>query len=249
MKFKYLFAIMSPRNIPEVRQPIVDLLYGKHDCIWFKYYPELEAYNKAREFFLNSPKNYDYFVILPDDMIINDKINLLMDELENPRIPLEGYGGIYPSLAGVTNISYINLSERAKISASGVVINHPGFPDRPSILYREYIPEEDLKKLPDIVQCLFVGFSCQFIARPLLKHIQFRYDNESRPTQGVDYFFAKDLERLDIPQYIHTRCFFTHLRGLSVQFKASISTNPDIIYSGMKGYKKHIIFVDSDKQQ
>jgi GT2 family glycosyltransferase len=231
MRNKFLFFIPSPRDIPEVKQPIVDLLYQKHDVLWMKYYPELEAYQKARQYFLNSPKKYDYLCIIPDDLAINSEgLNNLFRELENPSIELSKFGGNYPVLAGVCNYSYINEQQMEMVAAS-----------ISSTVSSYLLTFKGLESMKDnIIKCAYIGFSCEFIHRDVLKQIDFkRY-----PDLGLDNAFSDQLIKKKIPQYILKTAKFVHYKGLSVKYRTALSTNPDIIFSGIK--KPYVLFVDSD---
>lgn len=231
MRNKFLFFLPSPRDIAEVKQPVVDLLYGKHDVIWFKYYPELEAYQKARNYFLNSPKKYDYLVILPDDLGINeDGMKKLFRELENPSIDLAGeWGGNYPVLAGICNYSYVNEDQMEKVSAS-----------ISSTISTYLLTFRALEQMQDtVIKCAYIGFSCEFIHRSVLEKIDFK----RFPDLGLDNTFSDSLIKKKIPQYILKTARFTHYKGLSVQFRNALSTNPDVIHVGK--YKPHVIYVDS----
>jgi hypothetical protein len=233
MRNKFLFFIPSPRDIPEFKQPIVDLLYNKHDCIWFKYYPELEAYQKARNYFLNSPKNYDYLCIIPDDLGINeDGLKKLFRELENPSLDMAGgeWGGHnYPVLAGICNYSYINEDQMEKVAAS-----------LSSTTSSYLLTFSALEQMQDtIIKCAYIGFSCEFIHRSVLEKIDFkRY-----PDLGLDNAFSDQLVKKKIPQFIHKGARFVHYTGLSVKYRQALSTNPDVIFTGVK--KPSVIFVDS----
>jgi hypothetical protein len=230
MRNKFLFFLPSPRDIAEVKQPIVDLLYGKHDCIWFKYYQELEAYQKARNYFLNSPKNYDYLCIIPDDLAINeDGLHKLFRELENPSLDLQQWGGNYPVLAGICNLSYINEEQMGKVCAS-----------LSSTTSSYLLTFAALEAMQDtVIKCAYIGFSCEFIHRSVLEKIDFkRY-----PDLGLDNAFSDQLVKKKIPQYIHRGARFVHYKGLSVKYRQALSTNPDVIYTGVK--KPSVIFVDS----
>lgn len=243
-KSNILFFIPSPRHIPEVKQPIIDLLYGKHDVIWMKYFKELDAYRKAREFFLLIPEKYDYFCIIPDDLVINQKsINILLDELVNPTINLKEFGGKYPVLAGICNLSYSNDEEMSKIAAAKRVIpDENNNQKRIEVVWDHFIKFKELESITDkIIQCLWIGFSCQFIHRSVLEKIQFRQPDH---TGGLDTFFSYDLRDLQIPQYIHKQARFLHLKGLSSQFRDVLSCSPDVIYTGV--YDPHIIYVDKE---
>jgi hypothetical protein len=230
MRNRFLFFLPSPRDIPEFKQPVVDLLYGKHDCIWFKYYPELEAYQKARNYFLNSPKNYDYICLIPDDLAINeDGLKNLFRELENPSLDLQEWGGNYPVLAGICNYSYTNEEQMEKVCAS-----------LSSTTSSYLLTFSALEQMQDtIIKCAYIGFSCEFIHRSVLEKIDFkRY-----PDLGLDNAFSDQLVKKKIPQYIHRLAKFTHYKGLSVKYRTALSVNPDVIYTGVK--KPSVIFVDA----
>lgn len=232
MRNKFLFFVPSPRDIMEVKQPIVDLLYQKHDVLWMKYYPEIEAYRKARAFFLNSSEKYDYFCILPDDMALNeDGLNQLFRELDNPSIELSQYGGNYPVLAGVCNLSCLNEKQMQTVCASISSTTSQYLLDYPT-----------LEKLPDrIIKCAWIGFSCQFIHRSVLEQIDFK----QYPELGLDNAFSDSLVKKKLPQYILKTAKFIHYKGLSAKFNGALSVNPDQILVGK--YKPRVIFVPRDK--
>lgn len=238
-KYKILFFIPSPRNIPEVKKPIVDLLYKKHDVIWYKYHREIEAYEKAQDFFLNSKEKYDYLCIIPDDLVINQAgIENLFNELENPSIDVP----FYKILAGVCNLSFLNQQHMDKAAASSVML--PVSDNSQGVLVWDYmIKFKDLyAREENILQCMFIGFSCYFIHRSVLEDISFR----GNPIQdGIDKLFAEDLEDAAIKQYIDKRSRFVHLRGLSSQTINSVSVNPDILLVGK--IKPHVIFVPREQ--
>lgn len=236
MRNKFLFFVPSPRDIPEVKQPIVDLLYQKHDVLWLKYYPELEAYQAARTYFLNSPEKYDYFCILPDDMAINkDGLHQLFKEIENPSIDLSPYpfgdGKNYPVLSGICNFSYLSPEqmERTVCSISSVTSQY-------------LLDFKDLDEMTDrVIKVAFVGFSCTFIHRSVLQKINF----ERIPDLGLDSSLADALIKRKIPQFMLKTARFVHYKGLSVNHRTALSVNPDVIFTGV--YKPHVIFVPKEK--
>lgn len=230
MRNKFLFFVPSPRDIPEFKQPVVDLLYGKHDVIWFKYYPELEAYQKARNYFLNSPKKYDYLCIIPDDMAINeDGLKKLLRELENPSLDMVEWGGNYPVLAGICNLSYTNEDQMGKVAAS-----------MSSTLSQYLLTFRALEGMEDtVIKCAWIGFSCEFVHRSVLEKIDFKH----YPSLGIDNTFSDSLVKKRIPQYILKTARFVHYKGLSVKYRSALSTNPDVTLVGVK--KPHVIYVDS----
>lgn len=232
-----MFFIPSPRSIPEVKQPIVDLLYHQHDVLWLKYYPELEAYRKARSFFLNSPEKYDYFCIIPDDLAINqDGLHQLFRELDNPTIDLSQYnctdgGQNYPVLAGVCNYSYLSEEQMNKVPAS-----------ISSTLSHYMLDFDTLERMKDrIIKCAWIGFSCQFIYRSVLEQVDFK----QYPDLGLDNTFSDSIIKKKIPQFLLKTAKFVHYKGLSAKYRTALSVNPDIIYQGI--YKPYVIFVPRDK--
>ena len=233
MSNKILFFVPSPRDIPEVRQPIVDILYPDHDVIWFKYFQELDAYQKARKYFLESDQNYDYLCIIPDDLAINQEgIDLLLNELENPSLDLSEHGNRYPVLAGICNMSYINTEQMNQVAAS-----------MSSTLAAYLLSFSTLEKMPDkIIKCAWIGFSCEFIHRSVLEKIEFR----SHSALGMDNVFSDSLVKKKIPQYILKTARFVHYKGLSVQYRSSLSVNPDVIYTGV--YKPFVILHKATKK-
>jgi len=240
--YKYLFFIPSPRNIPEVKNEIVANIYKKHDVIWLKYYREIDAYKKARQFFLTSAENYDYLVIIPDDLLVNTQaFENLMAEIEKPSIDVKKYD----ILAGICNSSYINSEQMGQIAASNVELPTP---DKTGgvLLWPHMIKFADLEKRKEnILRCKFIGFSFYFIHKNVVRDIPFRVDNPDRQQGGVDVFFSADLNAQGIDQYIDKRSRFVHLRGLSAQNMKSISVNPDVMLVGK--IKPHTILVKRER--
>jgi GT2 family glycosyltransferase len=206
LKYKYLFFIPSPRDIPLFKQTVKEILYPKFDVLWLKYYPEIEAYRKARQFFLESDKKYDYFVILPDDLIVNrDGLDILINEIENS-------GRFYPVLSGICNFSCIKHQSTRTVSAKIVIPDI--IKDKKTLIpfLDHFITFQELDFLKDdIFQVLFNGFSCEFIHRNVLEAIEFQ--TEVIPRGGIDTYFSFDLEKYGIPQYIHKQARFLHLKG------------------------------------
>ena len=229
---KILIFVPSPRDIPEVRQPIIDILYPNFDVIWFKYYQELDAYQKARRYFLESDRDYEYLCVIPDDLAINrEGIDLLLNELENPSLDLSQYKNQYPVLAGICNYSYMNAEQMALVAAS-----------ISSTTSSYLLTFNMLDKMKDsIIKCAWIGFSCEFIHRSVLEQIDFR----SHSALGLDNVFSDQLVKKKIPQYILKTAKFVHYKGLSVQYKSALSTNPDVTFTGV--YKPYVIFHSAKK--
>lgn len=223
----------SPRDIVEVRKPITDLLYGKYDVLWMKYFKEGEAYERARNFFLNSPKKYEYLVILPDDMIINQKgLDILMKEIQKPT--LQGIKK-YDVLAGVCCNSLVNDQEADRIAATLTTIPLTPIPQLSTMPpWNNYLTFTILDKMEDkIIKCKYIGFSFYFIHRKIVEKIPFRRPATGHESaKGVDIFFSADLHESGIDQYIHKDARFVHLKGWSTRNFGGLSTNPDVLLVG-----------------
>jgi hypothetical protein len=235
-KYRYLFFSPSPRDIHLFKQAVIDVLYPRFDFLWLKYYEEVDAYQKARQFFLNSNKKYDYFVIVPDDLIINKAgIDALINEIENS-------GNFYPVLSGICNFSCLEYQSGRTVSAKAVI---PGLLNDKQTLYSfldHFLTYQELDSYEktSIFQVLFNGFSCEFIHRHVLEAIHFRKPDGERSAGGIDTYFSQDLESMNIPQFIDKRARFLHLKG----FKNS-DINVDMIYTNKRN--PVTIFHDKDK--
>lgn len=225
----------SPRDIVEVRKPITDLLYGKYDVLWMKYFKEGEAYERARNFFLNSPKKYEYLVILPDDMVINQKgFDILMNEIQKPS--LEGIKKKkYDVLAGVCCNSLVNDQEADRIAATLTTIPLTEIPQLSMMPpWNNNLSFTILDKMQEkIIKCKFIGFSFYFIHRKVVEKIPFRRPRHGKEAaKGVDIFFSTDLHMAGIDQYIHKDARFVHLKGWSSRGFGGLSVNPDVLLVG-----------------
>ena len=104
---------------------------------------------------MESPENYEYFLILPDDLAINKEgIDLLLNELENPSLELSEYGNKYPVLSGICNLSLDTNTEQMNQVAASIS----------STLSMYLLSFSNLEKMKDkVIKCAWIGFSCEFI--------------------------------------------------------------------------------------
>ena len=214
--------IPSPRDIQLFKNIVMEVLYPRFDVLWLKYYPEIEAYQKARRFFLNSKQKYTHFVILPDDLIVNrEGIDILINEIENS-------GRFYPVLSGICNYSCIPHQSTRTVSAKMVIPDSINGKKSSISFIDQFITFQELDFLnDDVFQVLFNGFSCEFIHRHVLENVDFRTEKVQRG--GIDTYFSFDLESLGISQYIHKKARFLHLKGFM-----NSEINTERIYTGEK---------------
>ena len=157
------------------------------------FYPQGEAYDTARTFFLEH-KEYTHFVTLPDDLLATQEaIDILSaDTYAYPLNPISGWCN---NTAGVTNNTYTDFSFTL-----------------PPIQTKEFHPYnfstiEQIKNYTrDIIPVPFQGIALTFLPRKILEQIPFRTDIPQ------DLGLAHDLAKARISQYIDLRARMVHLR-------------------------------------
>ena len=197
MPLNTLVFIPSPRDIDQVILKIKEILYQDYDVLWIKYTPELEAYRKAQEFFLKAPKKYEYFCIVPDDLILNkESFDILVTELNNKH---------YDVLSGICNVSCQN-HQYLDMGAATLT-------EMPTATRIKWVtfPESDKFDNP-IKKVIFAGFPVTFIHRDVMEKIDFSRNN---PINSLDLELAYALEEEGIDQYVHFGAKFLHLKGVN----------------------------------
>jgi hypothetical protein len=199
---KPLLVIFNPRSIPEFYKAI-EMINGISK-LWIKYFPQDEAYKKAREFFLQS--DYTHFMILPDDLIVTQKD---VDAIVN-------YDDSYDSISGWCNN---NGRDDTNIDTN---ISAFSPPDPPSTAtyegYRWYKIaqfESLLSKVKSsdsdvIIPVLHQGFALSRLSRRLVEQVPFRTDAGC----CVDSCLSLDLMKYKVvfTQYVDIRIRMKHLK-------------------------------------
>lgn len=187
--------IPSPRDIDIVSQKVKEILYPDYDVLWIKYAPELEAYRKAREFFLKAPKHYEYFCIVPDDLILNpESFDMLLKEVETNN---------YKVLSGICNVSCQNHQYLDMAAAT--------LTEMPTATRIKWVTFPEAEKFDKpIKKVIFAGFPVTFIHRSVMEKIDFTRNN---PINSLDLELAYALEEEGIDQYVHFGAKFLHLKG------------------------------------
>ena len=188
---KPLLGVFHCREIPQFKEHTDKL---KIDKLWMKFYPQGEAYAKAREWFLDHIE-YTHFVTLPDDLLATQKVIdiLTMDASSlDEDIIVSGWCN---NTAHITNNIYTDFSFTL-----------------PPIQTKEWHPynfasiEQILKYKRDIIPVPFQGIALTFLPRKIMEEIPFRTDIPQ------DIGLAHDLAEKRISQYIDLRARMIHLR-------------------------------------
>jgi hypothetical protein len=199
---KPLLVIFNPRSIPEFYTAIEKI--NGISKLWIKYFPQDEAYKKAREFFLQS--DYTHFMILPDDLIVTQKD---VDAIVN-------YDESYDSISGWCNN---NGRDETNIDTN-ISAFLPPDPPRTATYegYRWYKIaqiESLLSKVKDsdsdaIIPVLHQGFALSRLSRRLIEQVPFRTDAGC----CVDSCLSLDLMNFRdmFTQYVDIRIRMKHLK-------------------------------------
>jgi len=189
--------IPSPRDIPEVKESIDKL---KIDKYWVKYYPQEEAYQTARNFFLY---NYEYthLVIHPDD--------LLSEQWQLEHLLLSAATDAVMSGWCINTI----LENWQELNQSSISKTLP-YPEPIKATYGTYnfmkvkSIENLLSKGTAIIKVKFSGFALCCIPRIIVEKVPFRGDGDC----CMDSTFALDLDAEGIEQFANLRVRTVHLR-------------------------------------
>ena len=204
---KPLLFIPSPRDILEFNEATSKLNIDK---LWMKYYPQEEAYTKARQWFLEDD-HYSHLIILPDDLTVNQNIlDILLADTEEYNI----ISGWTPNTINDNGESDSNIS----------VAHLP--PDPPlrnlyhelhfeSLVFMEHV----LKVGVPIIPVKHQGFALTVLHKTIVKKVPFR----TSAGCCVDSCLSLDLNRMEIPQFVDLRARSRHIK-----------TNPDILLTGKR---------------
>lgn len=195
-----LLVIFNPRSITEFHEAIEKI--NGISKLWIKYFPQDEAYKKAREFFLQS--NHTHLIILPDDLIVTQAdVNAIVNHDES-----------YDSISGWCNN---NGREDTNIDTN-ISAFLPPDPPRTATYegYRWYKIaqfESVLCKIENygfIIPVLHQGFALSRLSRRLVEQVPFRTDAGC----CVDSCLSLDLAKFGVgfTQYVDIRIRMKHLR-------------------------------------
>jgi len=194
---KPLLFLPSPRDIPEVKESVDKL---KIDKYWVKYYPQEEAYQTARNFFLY---NYEYthLIIHPDDLLSqNWQLEHLLLSAATDAV-MSGW---------CINTILPNWQELNQSSLSKTLPHNP--PSEATYNTYNFMKVKNIESLLSkgtaIIKVKFSGFALCCIPRVVLEKVAFRGDRDC----CMDSTFALDLEDEGIEQFANLRVRTQHLR-------------------------------------
>jgi len=192
-----LLFMPSPRDIPDVIKWWDKIPYDK---IIEKYRMPLDAYTRAKNFFLEN-KQYTHFVICPDDLEVTpDAIEQLIDDVEFYN---------YDVIAGMCNID----EEQPDTYAIQPIHSQDFTQDHPNVTFGSWYMKDKKPILPDkdIIEVGFAGFPCEMISRRIMNQVTMEgaaNDKES----NFDWQFTRECYKLKIPIMVDTRVNLYHRR-------------------------------------
>lgn len=202
---RLLVFIPSPRDIPEFNDAVSKI---KYDKLWIKYYPQEEAYNRARDWFLDH-KQFSHLCILPDDLLMTQEdFDILFKDAQQYDV----ISGWCRNTIKQTSW-YVGPPETEETAASNVSFILP--PDPPMLGdYNGYqfITLNDIGIMTDnvdIVKIKFAGFPPTVISRKVVEQIPFR------TSAGCcsDSCFCLDIAEKGIDHYCDLRVRTTHMNA------------------------------------
>jgi len=188
-----LLAIPSPRDISQFKEHVDKL---RIDKLWLKYYQEIEAFGRMRDYFLKH-KQYTHLIPLPDDLIVKqyDLTRLLTDIRRHN----------YPVISGICNVD--NQPEN-KGNYNICDLKHLPTADP---VTRQYVWINSRSKSITRGQPFrvsYMGFALVAIRRDIVEMIPFRNDGYC----CIDTMFCWDCHRADIPIYVDPKINMLHLK-------------------------------------
>ena len=187
-----LLVIFKVRDLPEFYESI-EILTTNIDKLYVEYYPQMEAYDHARYFFLGH-KIYTHMIILPDDLVVTQNdIDVLLDNAKN-----------YDVIGGWCNVDNTDFKDYACISMS----LPPNPPYTGKTAGYKFKTIQSLINQQGIIQVMHQGWAPCIINREVIKQIPFR----SSRGCCMDSTFSLDLYENGIKQYVNLAVRTKHLK-------------------------------------
>ena len=223
---KLLLFRGSPRsNIEEVENENPGIM-KECDILNVRYCFEFDAYKWARDYFLEH-KEYDYFVIATDDIIVKpEHIIQLKEDLKEFKFAV---------ISGMMNVDEKDYPDGNLNICSCLALRDK------KLRHYDWL---DLTRLPkdDIFQVKFSGFPLMAIRRDIVEMFPFATDSifKGKGMQfgaSLDFVFCWYCHEYGIPIYVDKRIFMHHLRThgkhQAGERKKEIWLNDKIIQRGM----------------
>ncbi len=187
-----LIAIFKVRDLPEFDESVEKLDPDIHK-LYIGYYPQMEAYDKARYFFLDH-EYYTHFIILPDDLIVTQHdIDVLLEDSKN-----------YDVIGGWCNVDNTFFKDYACFSFS----LPPNPPFKGTTAGYRFRTIQSVENQTGITQVMHQGWAPCVINRKVIKQIPFRSSQDC----CMDSTFSLDLHENGIKQYVDLAVRTKHLK-------------------------------------
>src|SRR6187431_592873 len=192
LRLNPLLVIFKVRDLPEFDESIEKLNPDIYK-LYIEYYPQMEAYDHARCFFL-SHKIYTHFIILPDDLIITQNdIDVLLEDAHH-----------YDVIGGWCNVDNTDFKHYACFSFS----LPPNPPYTGTTAGYKFRTMQSVENQTGITQVMHQGWAPCVINREVIKQIPFR----SSRGCCMDSTFSLDLHENGIKQYVNLAVRTKHLK-------------------------------------
>ena len=216
---KPLIFIPSVRDLPEVKEAVDKLPYDK---LWVKYMKQGQAYVTGRNFFLSHPE-YTHLVINPDDLIVKpDQLAWLLSLTRNTNRVVSGW-----CVHGKTRDPRVGLDTNISFHL------YKGDPHVGTYEDYKHITIEEVNKFHTgdmIKEVKFSGFAPTIIPRDVVHDIPFKV---SQGDCCVDSYFAQDLDKLGIKQYVDFRICTKELKAADLDIYGHLGKKaPQVILNG-----------------
>lgn len=185
----------SPRTI----KPVMDLWETlPYDHLIEKFRLPLEAYQNARNFFLDH-EEYTHIAVLPDDLEVTKKvIDQLVEDIENYE---------YQVIGGLCNID-----ETQPYTYNIQPLGCDYSKDSPAVQKGAWYEADELETMKDdIIPVGFNGFACVMIERDVMKKLSFRGANNDGGS-NMDWQVARECHSMGITEMCDLRCDMWHRR-------------------------------------
>lgn len=223
---KLLLFRGSPRsNIEEVENYNPQIM-EECDILNIRYCFEFDAYKWARDYFLEH-KEYDYFVIATDDIIVKpEHIIQLKEDLKEFKFAV---------ISGMMNVDEKDYPDGNLNICSCLALKDK------KLRHYDWLDKTRLPK-DDIFQVKFSGFPLMAIRRDIVEMFPFATDSifKGKGMQfgaSLDFVFCWYCHEYGIPIYVDQRIFMKHLRTHGThqagERKKEVWLNDKMIQKGM----------------
>jgi hypothetical protein len=219
---KFLFAILSPRDIPNMKVKFDAIDYV--DKLWVKYYSIEDAFRQVL-FFFKEHKEYTHLIINTDDAA-PEYIHLrkLIADVVKYDFPVISGCCTIDVLAGDM---FLNVALEPLVNEEYRLIkktNQPNFieswqPNTSDLMTSQgrgmfkVVPNE-FRKLNGIIRCWFEGHTLVVIRRDIVEKVGllWNHNDEKLPpwTRFGDLGFALQCQLRNVPQYVDLRVYLLH---------------------------------------